>query len=130
MRTSTVFAAIFISASTCYADPVVVRAQTTAKGVEEASAAPTLNAQVVQGCFSSQGVLKFNSTPQWNSKSSCAHDICFAAGKKVAGTSAGNECYCGDKYPPKSSLVDDKKCNSPCAGYDWDACTLTPVLLW
>ncbi|EOO01554.1 putative wsc domain containing protein [Phaeoacremonium minimum UCRPA7] len=123
MRTTGLFAAVFVIAKTCYGEPVpAAAAATTSKGVEEPSSTPILGAQIVQGCFSSQGELKFNSTPAFNSKSSCAFEICYASGKKVAGTSGGNECYCGDKYPPESTLVDDKKCNSPCAGYDQQAC--------
>lgn len=130
MRTTGLFAAVFVIAKSCYGEPVpAAAAATTASGVEEPSSTPILNAQIVQGCFKSQGELKFNSTPAWNSKSSCAFEICFASGKKVAGTSGGNECYCGDKYPPESTLVDDDKCNTPCAGYGQQACMLAATPL-
>lgn len=97
-------------------------ALTATKGVEEPSAAPTLNVIVVQGCFSSGGELVYQSTELFNSKSKCGNDICLALGKPVAGTMGGNQCFCGDKYPPKSALVDDSECNVGCTGYDQQAC--------
>lgn len=125
MRTSTIVSAVLAAAY-----PVFVNAATTTEsaatatssGVEEASAAPTLGAQVVQGCFSSYGDLIFNSTPTFNSKSACAFDICYALKYAVAATSAGNECYCGSEYPPEEDLTKDTNCNTPCPGYGLQAC--------
>lgn len=97
--------------------------QTTAKGIEEPSASPTLNAAVVQGCYSSQGELVSIGTLEYNSKDKCAVENCKAQGHAVAASMGGNECYCGDKYPPKSALVNDTYCNIGCTGYDWDACS-------
>ncbi|KAK0648619.1 hypothetical protein B0T16DRAFT_388812 [Cercophora newfieldiana] len=94
----------------------------TSKGVQKPSAAPTLNVITVQGCFSDPGELKFNSTPQFNDEGSCVKTICFQNGFEVAGTTGGNQCFCGHKYPPKKLVVDDKKCNIGCAGYDLNAC--------
>jgi cell wall integrity and stress response component len=116
MKTTTLLAAAVATALPAFA------ATTTAANIEEPSAAPTLGAQVVQGCFSSWGNLIFNSTPSFNSKSACAVDICYAGGFKVAATSGGNQCYCGDEYPPKDSLTDDSDCNTPCPGYGLQAC--------
>lgn len=116
MKTTTLLAAAIATALPAYA------ATTTAANIEEPSAAPTLGAQVVQGCFSSWGNLIFNSTPSFNSKSACAVDICYAGGFKVAATTGGNQCYCGDEYPPKDSIVDDSKCDVPCPGYGVQAC--------
>lgn len=96
--------------------------QTTAKGVEEPSAVPTLNAAVVQGCFSSPGELVSIGALDFNSKDKCAVQNCKAQGHAVAASMGGNECYCGDKYPPKAALVNDTNCNIGCTGYDWDAC--------
>lgn len=95
---------------------------TASKGVQKPSAPPQLNVITVQGCFSDPGELKFNSTPEWNSESSCVQEICFKGGYEVAGTTGGNQCFCGKKYPPKSAKVEDNKCNIGCAGFDLQAC--------
>lgn len=116
MKTTTLLAAAIATAFPAYA------ATATSANLEEPSAAPTLGAQIVQGCFSSWGNLVFNSTPSFNTKSACAHDLCYAGGFKVAATSGGNECYCGSEYPPEDDLVDDSKCDVPCPGYGTQAC--------
>lgn len=116
MKTTTLLAAAIATALPAYA------ATATSANLEEPSAAPTLGAQVVQGCFNSWGNLIFNSTPDFNTKSACAVDLCYAGGFKVAATSGGNQCYCGNEYPPKNSLVDDSKCDVPCPGYGVQAC--------
>lgn len=117
MKTTT-----FLAAAIATALPAYAATTTAASGIEEPSAAPTLGAQVVQGCFSSWGNLIFNSTPSFNSKSACAVDICYAGGFQVAATTGGNQCYCGNEYPPKDSLVDDDNCDVPCPGYGLQAC--------
>lgn len=40
----------------------------------------------------------------------------------MSATTAGNECYCGNEYPPKDTLVDDSKCNVGCPGWGASAC--------
>lgn len=97
-------------------------AATPTKGVEEPSSPAMLNVPVVQGCYSSAGELKYQSTELYNSKSKCASDICFKKGKAVAGTMGGNQCFCGDKYPPKLALANDTDCNLGCSGFDQQAC--------
>ncbi|KAK3935300.1 putative wsc domain protein [Diplogelasinospora grovesii] len=94
----------------------------TSTGVEEPSTAPVLNQITTQGCFSSQGELVLNGTLQFNTKGSCGTDTCLKLGYPVAATSGGNQCYCGKKYPPKDTLVDDKNCNVGCTGFDLQAC--------
>lgn len=117
MKTTTLLAAAIASAL-----PAFAATTTAASNLEEPSAAPTLGAQIVQGCFSSWGNLVFNSTPSFNTKSACAFDLCHAGGFEVAATSGGNQCYCGNEYPPKESVVDDSKCDVPCPGYGVEAC--------
>ncbi|KAH8904780.1 hypothetical protein BR93DRAFT_939834 [Coniochaeta sp. PMI_546] len=112
---------IFMTAALLAAVPALA-SQTTAKGIEEPAATPTLNAAVVQGCFSSPGELVSIGTLDYNSKDKCAVENCKAQGHAVAASMGGNECYCGDKYPPKAALVNDTNCNIGCTGYDWDAC--------
>lgn len=116
MKTTTLLAAAIATALPAFA------ATATSSNIEEPSAAPTLGAQVVQGCFNSWGNLIFNSTPDFNTKSACAVELCYAGGFKVAATSGGNQCYCGNEYPPKNSIVDDSKCDVPCPGYGLQAC--------
>ena len=104
--------------------------QTTAKGVEEPSATPTLNVAVVQGCFSSPGELVEVTTLEYNSKDECSVKTCKAQGKAVAATMGGNQCWCGDKYPPQIAMVNDTSCNIGCTGYDYDACSYSAFQVW
>ncbi|EFX03356.1 wsc domain protein [Grosmannia clavigera kw1407] len=97
-------------------------AATTKMGVEQPSSAPIIDQPVVQGCFSSAGSLNKTSKEQYNSRGQCGQTVCQAQGKWVAATTEGTWCYCGDSYPPNSTLVDDSKCNTPCTGYGVDAC--------
>ncbi|KAK0612059.1 hypothetical protein B0T14DRAFT_340347 [Immersiella caudata] len=113
-------AALFAAASVMGQTPT--KPSPTEKGVQKPSASPTLNVITVQGCFTDSGELQFNSTPRFNSESSCVQDICFKGGFEVAGTTGGNKCFCGHKYPPKIALTDDKNCNIGCAGFDLQAC--------
>lgn len=116
MKTSlTILAAALLAATGAYG-------QTKAMGVEKPTQAPSLNPEgTVHGCYGSIGELAKNSTNQFNSQGLCI-GFCRAIRKVVAATGAGSDCYCGDKYPPKSSLVADSKCNYPCTGFGEDAC--------
>jgi cell wall integrity and stress response component len=124
MKSITAVVAMLLAATPILAATTTSASTTTATvtGVEEKSAEPTLNTPVVQGCFASSGELVLNGTLKFNSKSSCALDTCLALGYKVAGTTGGNKCYCGNKYPPKSSVSNDTNCNIGCSGYDIQAC--------
>lgn len=94
-----------------------------AKGVQVPKEMPRLNAPTSQGCFKSAGDMKMiNGSVGYNSIGECATNICKAAGYAVGASTMGAVCYCGNKYPPKSDLVDDKECNAYCTGWDWDAC--------
>lgn len=121
MKTIQLLAAALFAAASVMGQTATKPTQTE-KGVQKPSAAPTLNVITVQGCFTDPGDLKLNSTPKFNSESSCVQDICFKNGFEVAGTTGGNQCFCGHKYPPKIALTDDKKCNIGCAGFDLQAC--------
>ncbi|KAF4454254.1 hypothetical protein F53441_3254 [Fusarium austroafricanum] len=55
------------------------------------------------------------STSGWCTK------FCRTGGKAVAILHM-NDCSCADVYPPKKSLVDDDKCDWPCAGYPMETC--------
>ncbi|CAK7563372.1 MAG: hypothetical protein SEPTF4163_001240 [Sporothrix epigloea] len=104
------------------ASAVAAAATTTKMGVEQPSSAPIYKQPVVQGCFSSAGDLVFNSSQAFNSRGECGQTICQAMGKAVAASTEGSKCYCGDSYPPNSTLVEDKYCNAPCTGFGQDAC--------
>lgn len=95
----------------------VVRAAT---GVEQTATTPILGTDTVHGCYSSLGELKLNGTDEFNSQGACA-GACRTRNKNVAASNA-KDCYCGDKYPPKNTLVDDSECTEPCPGYDAQAC--------
>jgi cell wall integrity and stress response component len=92
------------------------------KGVQQPSETPVLNSPKVQGCFKSSGELKMNRTIEFNSIGECATKVCYVGGYSVAGTMGGNQCWCGNTYPPKEDVVEDKNCNAPCSGYDQEAC--------
>lgn len=117
MKSYSIMAAALFAATTALGTATV-----TSKGVEEPSSAPMLGAPVVQGCFSDPGELKFLSTETFNSKDRCGSVLCKARGKAVAGTMGGNQCFCGDKYPPKAALANDTDCNIGCSGFDQQAC--------
>ena len=55
-----------------------------------------------------------------NSRGKC-NEACRLKNKNVAATSL-DDCFCGDKYPPKSAKVADDKCAEPCPSYDLEAC--------
>ena len=94
----------------------------TKMGVEQPTQAPSLDpAGTVHGCFGSIGDLVKNSTNDFNSQSLCI-GFCRGIRKVVAATGMAKDCYCGDKYPPKSSLVEDSKCDYPCSGFGFHAC--------
>lgn len=93
----------------------------TAKGVQSPSAFPILGAKRSHGCYSSSGNLVKIPQVQFPSMGSCT-DACKALSNAVSGLH-GSDCYCGDSYPPRNSVADDKSCNYPCPFYDLEACT-------
>jgi len=108
----------------CFAAMGAAQKTSVVMGVEKPSSSPVANTPVVQGCFSSSGSLVLNSSPTYNSAGECGTVLCGPQGlkKNVAATTQGNQCWCGDDYPPLDTLVDDKLCNAPCTGYGQDAC--------
>lgn len=74
------------------------------------------------GCFSSGLGLTKNSTYIFNSKGWCQHQCVPAGEYAVQATYNSDECWCGDDLPPAADLVDDSKCNSPCAGTSLEMC--------
>jgi cell wall integrity and stress response component len=88
--------------------------------LEQSAEDPILGIDTVHGCYSSSGELQQNGTSTFNSQGSCT-STCRAIGASVAATQASG-CYCGDKYPPAGTLVDDGLCDEPCPGYADNAC--------
>lgn len=74
-----------------------------------------------KGCFSSGDGLTKNSTYTYNSKGYCQTQ-CVPIDYAVQATYNSDECWCGNDLPPAADLVDDSKCDSPCAGIDTEMC--------
>jgi cell wall integrity and stress response component len=92
------------------------------KGVQQPIEPPTLSGSTIQGCYKSSGKLEFQKIIEWNTIGSCGNDLCRAEGFKVGGTTGGNQCWCGNTYPPKDDLVDSKNCDVGCTGFGDHAC--------
>ncbi|KAH6648958.1 hypothetical protein BKA67DRAFT_661894 [Truncatella angustata] len=98
-----------------------IAATVLARGSLETSAEdPVIGTDTVHGCYSSVGELKLNKTNEFNARGLCA-SLCRDADANVAATQ-GSKCYCGQKYPAASTLVDDSQCDEPCPGYSAEAC--------
>lgn len=131
MRSTTIIAAVVAAAVPAFAADATIAdsasSTSASTGIQSPSAQPTLGTQISQGCFSSWGDLIYNATQKFNSMGKCATEICYDGGFNVAAMTGGSECYCGSKYPPKDTVVDDDKCNTPCPGYGQEACQC-PIL--
>ncbi|KAK3306044.1 uncharacterized protein B0T15DRAFT_216984 [Chaetomium strumarium] len=97
-------------------------ARAVPKGEQQPITPPVLDSPTVQGCFKSSGDLVFNTTIKYNTIGICATDTCYHGGFAVGGSTGGNQCWCGNSYPPKDDLVEDSKCNVPCPGFGDHAC--------
>ncbi|KAF3763296.1 hypothetical protein M406DRAFT_357002, partial [Cryphonectria parasitica EP155] len=126
MRLSTIFAAVVAAAYPAYAvtttSETTSTAASTATGVASPSAQPTLGVAISQGCFSSWGDLILTNTSVFNSRGSCATVNCTDAGYLVAAMTDGDECWCGNEYPPEDTRAADSKCSIGCSGYPQEAC--------
>lgn len=99
----------------------LVAATTVAADATETPAQnPVLGTDTVHGCYSSMGSLVFNQSTTFNTQGLCTA-YCRDMGSSVAAAQS-KDCYCGDKYPPKNTLVDDSECTEPCPGYDTQVC--------
>lgn len=93
-------------------------------GVQVPKTRPQRNKATSQGCFKTSGDMKNMGVRPYMSIGKCGDEICRGAGYLVGGTTEGDECWCGNKYPPESDLVDDEKCDEPCTGFGEHACEL------
>ncbi len=98
--------------------PLVASAVATT--VEPPAEDPVRGTATVHGCYSSVGDLQLNSTMAFNAEGQCVA-VCRGIGTYVAASQA-ESCYCGDKYPPAGTLVDDSQCYEACPGFAIAAC--------
>lgn len=92
-------------------------------GLQPSPQTPIKGTDTVHGCYASKGELVLQSEIKegdFNSRGKC-NILCRSKNQSVSATSL-DSCYCGDKYPPKSKLVDDDQCTEPCPGTDQEAC--------
>ena len=97
-----------------------IAATVVATSLEQPAEDPQLGLSTVHGCYASVGELQLGGTNTFNTQNSCAKS-CQDAGAFVAATQRSS-CYCGDKYPPASALVNDSQCDYACPGYSLEAC--------
>lgn len=126
MKSMSLLAAALLAAADALPERIweasVVERQEEVIPVQQPKTPPKLTDSTVQGCFKSSGDLKFQTTIQWNSIGSCGNDLCRANGYPVGGTMGGNQCWCGNTYPPKEDEVDPENCNIGCTGFGEHAC--------
>ncbi|GKT43435.1 cell wall integrity and stress response component 1 [Colletotrichum spaethianum] len=94
----------------------------TALGVQEPSTAPAPSALTAHGCYNQNATTWEKYIPSQGISSGSCNDECKTVQKKNVMALNGEDCYCGDSYPPASAVVDDAKCNFPCPYYPQEAC--------
>ncbi|KAI2635651.1 hypothetical protein GGS26DRAFT_589322 [Hypomontagnella submonticulosa] len=87
---------------------------------EKAAQDPVAGTDTVHGCYKSVGTMKYMGPIDFNTQGLCVR-LCLK-NEKVVGASNSNDCWCGDEYPNKADLVDDKQCTEPCPGFGDEAC--------
>ncbi|GJC91518.1 transmembrane alpha-helix domain-containing protein [Colletotrichum higginsianum IMI 349063] len=97
-------------------------ATSSARGVQQPSTAPAPSALTAQGCFDRNATTWEKYTPKQGISSGSCNDECKLVQEKNVMALNGEDCYCGDSYPPLAAVVDDKKCNFPCPFYSQEAC--------
>jgi len=97
-------------------------ATSSAKGVQKPSTLPLPSALTSHGCYNQNATSwQKYATKQGISSGSCNIE-CTDVQKKNVMALNGEDCYCGDSYPPTEAVVDDAKCNFPCPFYPAEAC--------
>ncbi|KAK4174690.1 putative cell wall integrity and stress response protein [Triangularia setosa] len=115
-------AALFAVVEALPESHMMARQDTKIVPVQQPKQDATLNAQTNQGCYKSAGEMTMASVIKFNSIGECAGKVCIQKGFAVAASTGGNQCWCGNKYPPEEDLVDDKFCNVGCPGFGEHAC--------
>ncbi|KAF1843654.1 uncharacterized protein K460DRAFT_378747 [Cucurbitaria berberidis CBS 394.84] len=80
------------------------------------------------GCFQTGVPLENHGDYIYRSPGNCQL-VCLEQGKNVMGLSDGENCWCGDKKPPKSSQIDNSTCDTTCSGDKTVRCG-GPSVLW
>lgn len=80
-----------------------------------------VSAMSTMGCFATGVPLEDHGKGNFVTAGSC-QQICVQLDKNVLGLSDGERCWCGDKFPPKDTKIDNKKCTSMCSGDDTTVC--------
>ncbi|OHE90918.1 transmembrane alpha-helix domain-containing protein [Colletotrichum orchidophilum] len=94
---------------------------TTTSGFQKPSEAARPGAITNHGCYNATSTTWQKYPVENISTGSCTLE-CQKNQKKNVAAINGEDCYCGDSYPPKVDVVDDKKCNFPCPYYPEEAC--------
>ncbi|KXH55591.1 transmembrane alpha-helix domain-containing protein [Colletotrichum salicis] len=94
---------------------------TTTSGYQKPSEAARPGAITNHGCYNASSTTWEKYPVENISTGSCTLE-CQTKQKKNVAAINGEDCYCGDSYPPKVDVVDDKKCNFPCPFYPEEAC--------
>lgn len=76
-------------------------------------------------CFNNPGSLQPIPDASFVSLETC-EGLCRNIGLPIAGTTSGDECWCGDAVPLPMDMVNEKSCDSACAGYPSENCTCSP----
>ncbi|KAF0315916.1 transmembrane alpha-helix domain-containing protein [Colletotrichum asianum] len=99
------------------------QSSTASAAYQRPSENPTVNAITSHGCYNANGT-SWKIYPVDVTKLSVGKctDECKTNQKKNVAALNGEDCYCGDDYPPKINVVDDKKCNFGCPAYPLEAC--------
>lgn len=86
------------------------------------STSPVKDAITSHGCYN-MNATSWKAYPVENMSMGTCTDECQQKQKKNVAALNGEDCYCGDDYPPKINVVEDTKCNFPCPNYPLEACT-------
>lgn len=119
MKFSVAFLAV---AAFGFASAATTTTATASTGVQKPSEAPRPSAITRHGCYNESST-SWTKYPVENISSGACTQECQLNQKKYVAAINGEDCYCGDAYPPESSLDLDTKCNFPCPFYPEEACT-------
>lgn len=89
------------------------------------STAPVKDAITSHGCYNLNATT-WKIYPVESLSTGVCTGECKDKQKKNVAALNGEDCYCGDEYPPTINVVEDKYCNFPCPNYPLESCTLFP----
>ncbi|KAK2064381.1 hypothetical protein LY76DRAFT_69565 [Colletotrichum caudatum] len=97
-------------------------AQSATRGAQKPSTLPLPSALTSHGCYDQNATTWQKYIPKQGISSGSCNVECKEVQGKVVMALNGEDCYCGDSYPPTDAVVDDSKCNFPCPFYPAEAC--------